>query len=101
MNILKTFAALLILALSSTAVMAQYDDIYYDPSNDSYETEYYDEYETVTDDDLTDGSSYDDEYLEDYDYYYTSRIRRFSRPVYGFGYYSPYYTDYGFYDSFP
>lgn len=35
-----------------------------------------------------------------YDYYYSSRIRRFHRPYTGFGYYSGGYTDYRRYDPY-
>eukprot|EP00825_Cyclidium_porcatum_P023126 TRINITY_DN2542_c0_g1_i2.p1 TRINITY_DN2542_c0_g1~~TRINITY_DN2542_c0_g1_i2.p1 ORF type:complete len:227 (-),score=5.54 TRINITY_DN2542_c0_g1_i2:668-1348(-) len=37
---------------------------------------------------------------DDYDYYYASRIRRFHQPYLGFNYYSPFYTDYYWYDPF-
>jgi hypothetical protein len=35
-----------------------------------------------------------------YDYYYSSRIRRFHRPYTGFGYYSGAYTNYRWYDPY-
>lgn len=38
--------------------------------------------------------------IDDHDYYYSSRIRRFHRPYRGFGYYSNVYTDYHYYDPF-
>lgn len=42
-------------------------------------------------------------YNEDdyYDYEYSSRIRRFYTPVYGYGYYNPYYTNQYWYDYNP
>lgn len=97
--------------LSGTALQAQvYDDLYFDPDQD---TELYD-YSRTADrgyDDYNDDYRLEDEYAynydadeydyyNDYDFYYTSRIRRFHRPVYGFGYYDPIYTDVVYYDPF-
>ena len=44
---------------------------------------------------ITNNYYYDDDFVYDdyYDYSYTSRIRRFHRPVYSYGYYDPYYTN--------
>jgi len=38
---------------------------------------------------------------DDYDYYYSSRIRRFHRPYHGFGYFNNCYTDRFYYDYDP
>ena len=38
--------------------------------------------------------------VDDYDYYYSSRIRRFHNPYRGFNYYSNVYTDYYYYDPY-
>ncbi len=35
-----------------------------------------------------------------YDYYYTSRLRRFYRPYYGFGFFDPVYVDSYYYDPY-
>jgi len=43
---------------------------------------------------------YGDYYDEPYDYFYSSRIRRFSRPYLGFSYFGSCYTDYRWYDPF-
>ncbi len=43
---------------------------------------------------------YGDYYDEPYDYYYSSRIRRFSRPYVGFSYFDGCYTDYRWYDPY-
>jgi len=76
---------------------AQTDDLYYDPDMDaSYTVSYNEEY--PNDDYAYDDEAYD--YYDDYDYYYTQRIRRFYHPTAGFSYYSPYYMDYSYYDPF-
>jgi hypothetical protein len=38
---------------------------------------------------------------DDYDYFYASRINRFHRPIYGFGYYDPFYTNMYWYNYDP
>lgn len=76
---------------------AQTDDLYYDPDMDaSYSVTYNEEY--PNDDYAYDDEAYD--YYDDYDYYYSQRIRRFYHPTAGFGYYSPYFMDYNYYDPF-
>ena len=52
---------------------------------DYLDAEYYEE----------DGSSYgtNNYYYDDDEYYYASRIRRFHRPFYSYGYYDPWYYD--------
>lgn len=63
---------------------AQFDDIYFNPTNDKIEK--YD---------------YTNNYLYDnYDYYYTSRIRRFHTPIIGFDYFNPFYSNIWLYDPF-
>jgi hypothetical protein len=39
-------------------------------------------------------------YNNGYDYYYTSRLRRFNRPYYGFGFFDPVYVDSYYYDPY-
>ena len=91
---------------------AQFDDLYYDPYKDgeiatsSFEQENNDNYGNGYDD-----QSYayydeynDDEYYEEYDdYEYSSRVRKFRRPAFSMGYYSPIwgysYRDY-IYDNY-
>jgi hypothetical protein len=43
---------------------------------------------------------FDETTVDDYDYYYSARIRRFHRPYRGFNYYSNVYTDYYYYDPY-
>lgn len=111
-NLSNHLVLALFLAFISQSIQAQFDDIYYDPDRNAapYNTQVS---PTPTRDDLKDSgdeyrsynpqeSSYDDEYgeWENQDYYYTSRIKRFHRPVYGFGFYDPFYTDYYYYDPY-
>ncbi len=80
----------------ATGSFAQ-DDLYYNPSDDNSETTYAYEVEE-SDYEAADMDEYDEyEYLDDYDYHYSSRIRRFSRPT-SFGYYAPFFTDRGYYN---
>jgi hypothetical protein len=100
---------LAILSAIGTSVTAQYDDLYYDPDDD---TGYYGTYRTDTNTDdqayPSNGYDYNDdyydddefEYYDDYDYQYTSRIRRFHRPYYGFDFFDPVYIDLAYYDPF-
>jgi len=92
-----------VLTLSfATVSIAQYDDLYYNPSDDNSSTisSSYDEYETEEYDEYDyDSEEYDEyEYYDDYDYQYTSRIRRFNRPYRGFDYYDPIYTEAYYYN---
>ncbi len=93
--------AFFVMAWASTS-LAQFDDLYYNPDTD-------DDFYTWTDDDSSDdgdyvgSDDYDDAeygYEEDdeYDYYYSSRIRRFYRPYYGFSFYDPVYVDAYYYN---
>ncbi|NJB87534.1 hypothetical protein GGR26_003314 [Lewinella marina] len=100
-KLLIAVSSLFALLLVSTGVQAQYDDMYYDPDNfrstevaRDFSDDSYDRAER--DDDRRYGN-FDDDY---YDYYYTSRIRRFNRPYTGFGYYDPVYVDVAYYDPF-
>ena len=99
---------LLLGPILAPALSAQiFDDLYYNPDQDtqynSYQSEgeyyadnYEDEYAYQDYDYEYERDEYD--YYNDYDFYYTSRIRRFHRPVYGFSYYDPVYTDSYYYD---
>ncbi len=104
-KLLLAFGSLFAMMLVSSGLKAQYDDMYYDPDDfRSTQTDrgYYDNEEPASfneDDyrDRTSASNSDDEY---YNYYYSSRIRRFNRPYSGFGYYDPVYVDMAYYDPF-
>lgn len=91
-----------IFSLVFVSAFAQYDDIYFDPSQDkpaqavavSYagpDQQYEENIEGYYDTDYQEG-------YDDYDYYYTARIRRFHRPMYGFNYFDPFYADMWYYD---
>jgi hypothetical protein len=103
---------ILIALLSTVSLKAQYDDVYYDPSRDARKTtrtESRNTPATTRNNDDNSASDYDDqydqseyyEYDDEYDdYQYSSRIRRFHRPVRGFSYYDLTYVDYYYYDPF-
>ncbi len=105
-----------LMAAVLTTANAQYDDIYFDPSRDApasstkgsrYDrTADYSTSPTAT----ADNYAYDDSSFDfgrnqevnradnEYDYFYTSRIRRFNRPYYGFDFFDPVYVDANYYD---
>jgi len=98
------FSALLVALLTfgfATTSFAQYDDLYSIPSDDTEVTQYEAEEEYVAYEEATeDYDEYDEySYLDDQDYYYSSRIRRFNSSNAGFGYYSPFYTDAAYYNA--
>lgn len=84
----KVLLAALLALFVGGVVTAQYDDIYFDPDNadEAYAAV---ELEKFYDEDDREVRSVED----DYDYYYSSRIRRFDRSYYGFDFYSPVYVD--------
>ncbi len=92
------FAAMTLMI--TTGLRAQFDDVYYDPdafySGKSYG--YDDNTPPASGEEIIyyDDDSY--EYIDDYDYYYTSRIRRFYNPYIGFGFYDPIYVGFNYYD---
>jgi hypothetical protein len=115
--------------LFSASTFAQYDDVYYDPTKGTT-TSNTNEVQTVEptvdqnnnnhSDQQLDNSSRASQYdgveagdkntyitnnyynNDDYnDYYYTSRLRRYYRPTYGYGYWDNYYTNYYYYDNNP
>lgn len=99
----------LFVALLMVSGLAAQDDLYYNPAKDKIVVDDYKSKNTTrTNDAYTstsqrDEADYDDEayeYDEDYDYYYSSRIRRFQRPYYGFNFYDPVYVDMAYYDPF-
>ena len=89
-----------LLVLGTFTVQAQWDDVYYDPDKDVI-VERTNRYSS-NDNDYRNSQSFNDEsgYYNDYDFFYTSRIRRFHRPMYGFGFFDPVYIDAGYYDPF-
>ncbi len=86
------------------------DDLYYNPAKDKVVFDDYKSSNKMTNKTNSNDSynsrednNYDEEeyaYEEDYDYYYSSRIRRFQRPYYGFNFYDPVYVDMSYYDPF-
>ena len=102
-----TIFPILIALLSTVSLTAQYDDVYYDPSRDNRNTRTESRNTKATNDnsanDYDDQNNQDEyyEYDDEYDdYQYSSRIRRFHRPVRGFSYYDLAYVDYYYYDPF-
>ncbi len=89
-----------LLVVGAFGVQAQWDDVYYDPDKDVI-VESTNRYSSRTDNTRS-SRYYDDEqgYYNDYDFYYTSRIRRFHRPMFGFGFFDPVYIDAMYYDPF-
>ena len=70
---------------------------YYDTQSDTFSNE---RGSTVVNNNYY-GDYNDFNYDDYYDYAYTSRIRRFNRPVAALGYYDPYYTDLFWYSNDP
>ncbi len=106
MKLQKLTALIFLLAMGAVSATAQYDDLYYNPDTDGEEissyaaqkpSRSYTATQSERDPRRSGETSYDD---EPYDYYYTSRIRRFHRPMYGFDYFDPYYIDAYYYDPF-
>jgi uncharacterized membrane protein YgcG len=101
------FLTAVLMASFAPSTSAQ-DDLYYDPSTDrpvliettTTTTTTTNAYEVPTE---SNPVAYDDEsydYEDEYDYQYSSRIRRFHRNVNVVEYYDPFYTDIYFYDPF-
>jgi len=95
---LLTNLLMVIAVLFGASAMAQ-DDLYYDPATDAG-------YTPVNDDNYREESKItkryeeDDYYEDEYAYEYSSRIRRFHRPVQVIDYYDPFFVDMWFYDPF-
>ena len=105
MKNIKFSSLLFVLAIFglSTSAIAQGDDLYYNPDTDAETTTTYDNADYGVDaadadygsDDYSSedyaSQDYDgfSDYDDSYDYYYSSRIRRFNRPSTGFGFYDP------------
>lgn len=91
------------------SIQAQYDDVYYGSSssrsrtkpvsNSNYSSNEQDEpYQDEYYDDEYDDESYN--YMDEYDYNYTHRIRRFHRPLAGRSFYDPFYWDPWYFDPY-
>jgi hypothetical protein len=102
-NTLNNLFLAVFLALITQGIQAQFDDLYFDPDQDSGKKEYYrdNDRDSYKKNDLEE-DFYDDDYREweDQDYYYSSRIKRFHRPYRGFDYFHGCYIDYVFYDPY-
>ncbi len=104
-SLLWVFVGMLSFAFAPSAE-AQ-DDLYYNPSTDAStapaanrtSNDQYDEDNNVTRRYNDDDDAYYDE-DDDYAYQYSSRIRRFHRPVQVVDYYDPFFSDLYFYDPF-
>lgn len=99
----KLFAFLVAVLLVGTLSAQQSDDLYFNPARDKVATEKSSKTYKEKDYYYEDERSYDDESYDNadnYDYYYSSRIRRFQRPMYGFNFYDPFYVDMSYYDPF-
>ncbi|TVQ47651.1 MAG: hypothetical protein EA362_06575 [Saprospirales bacterium] len=84
-----------IIALLPISLWSQYDDLYYNP--DDFQTTTF-RNNVYSDSDISFGEQeYDSQYFDDYDFYYTSRIRRFHRPARGIDFYDPYFVDLVYY----
>ena len=92
------FLSLMLLMFSASTLLAQFDDLYMDPSDDQYYSESYSD--TTTDEVgntyITNNYYGDTYYEEDDNYYYSRRIRRFYRPWRFRSYYSYYYWDWAY-----
>lgn len=94
---LKTsILSLLAVLFIGNIAFSQYDDLYYEASDEVYFADIEEEYVEEYKDDDYGYSSFD----EDDGYHYTSRIRRFSRPTNSVGYFSPIYTNSFYYDRY-
>lgn len=95
---------LLLFALATVGFLggeawAQYDDLLFDGVERNYSKSYTRHMKKKSASNSNVVKNYnDDRYVDDYDYNYSSRIRRFHRPARGFNYYSDYYVDRYYYD---
>ncbi|MCB9334090.1 MAG: hypothetical protein H6574_23805 [Lewinellaceae bacterium] len=101
-NALLTNILMAVAVLFGVSAYAQ-DDLYYDPATDAGYTptnnnnDNYREEGNITKPYRDDDYYYED---DDYAYEYSSRIRRFHRPVQVIDYYDPFFVDMWFYDPF-
>ena len=96
---IPTFVLSILIGFGSMNLNAQFDDLYYDPETDedfAYRSIQVDDNYQEYDEYAYDDEQYDN--ADEYDYYYSSRIRRFRRSSMRVGFYNPFYTDIAFYD---
>jgi len=111
----KIAIGLFVLLVAGSPLFAQFDDLYYNPETDyvavrtsestqDYNNQGNQDYNQNYNQAPASNNNYDDQYatrIDDYDFHYSSRIRRFNRPMGGgFGFYDPYYVDRFHYDPF-
>jgi len=94
-TIKTSILSLLALLFIGNVAFSQYDDLYYEASDEVYFADIEEEYIAENKEDVG-YSSFD----EDDGYFYTSRIRRFSRPSSSISYFSPIYTNSFYYDRY-
>ena len=103
---IKSIFSLVAFSFLTMVATAQFDDLYYDPSDDSgsiLDSDYTDSEDSYVYDDVEEyDSDYDSDYYDDYfdDYSYTRRINRFRRNSCGSNYYSSVFYNDPFYNSF-
>lgn len=107
---MKNYKSILMLfaVLTLAGTLSAQDDLYYNPDRDKVFTDKYSANSNVRSTEKNysyqeEDRSYEEEaydYEDNYDYYYSSRIRRFQRPMYGFNFYDPVYVDMFYYDPF-
>ncbi|NBU36022.1 MAG: hypothetical protein EBS35_05545 [Bacteroidetes bacterium] len=102
-----TLIIALLTLLAIRPMSAQMDDVYYNPDevvktkNSSFSSNRSGSYKPESySADAKGYSEGENSYYDDYDFYYTSRIRRFHRPLQGFSFFDPYYVDMAYYDPF-
>lgn len=104
----KLIVLIAALVVTGSLSAQQYDDLYYNPDKDKsffkdYNADKQETSKTYTarnDEKAYRDTDEDDAYYDDYDYYYSSRVRRFHRPFYGFNFFDPVYVDMSYYDPF-
>ncbi len=103
-----SFISTFILTVVFSPLFAQFDDIYFNPDEDEDIYAYYhhnrDAYTYNQEDSYSEDYQYEEDRFDEsdshYDFYYTSRIRRFHRPYFGFGFFANPYVDLFYYDPF-
>ena len=77
-----------------------YNEEEYTPAENNPNQPYSEQYVDESGNNVT-NNYYGDYYEDDDDYEYASRINRFHRPMYNYGYYDPYYTNMYYYNNDP
>jgi hypothetical protein len=111
-NLMKFLFAFTLSWLIPIDSNAQFDDVYYDSSQDNWnsnssysdydspneESSYSESYYDEDGDTYVTNNYYNDNYDEDYEY--SKKLRRYYQPSVGLSYYNYYYTDYYTYNNF-